>query len=255
MAITSNSTTPDHGQPGHPEARRHDQHREQGLRLLAGGPGDGRDRVGRRFEIEFRDEERTCIVLGGGPSAGDFPAEFFARFPVVAVNNGWYLYRQADALWAADKAWWAFHWEAVRQGFKGRCFGADAAQCAELGIEHRAVRFDIGLSIHWEALGSGGRPANSGAQAINLAYLAGARRILLVGFDMKPRAGKSHWFGEHPRGVARDSPYKAFIAGMSQMASDLAGERVQVLNCSADSALPFWPRLTSTQVAKICAPS
>ena len=41
---------------------------------------------------------------------------------------------------------------------------------------------------------------NSGFQAINLAFLWGATRIILLGFDCKAVAGKDHWFGQHPQG-------------------------------------------------------
>lgn len=105
-------------------------------------------------------------------------------------------------------------------------------------------------------LAAGGQPGNSGAQAINLAYLAGARTLLLFGFDMGYTSNTpSHWFGEHPQGVGRDSPYRQFVAGMYLMASELVGEGVVVLNCSPRSELPYFPRLTPPQVQAICARS
>lgn len=238
-----------------PEEGRRDPQPDARQGLLAGGPGSGGTGGRQRFACAFRDESRTAIVLGGGPSATDFRTEWFDRYPVIVVNNGWELYRKAEALWAADRAWWALHAGSVRGQFEGRCFGSDARQCAALGIEHRIVEFDIALSRNWEHLGSGGRPGNSGAQAINLAFLAGARRILLVGFDMQPRDGKNHWFGEHPKGVVRDTPYRRFIAGMSAMASELFVEGIQVINCSPKSALPFWPRVTGEQAMALCARS
>lgn len=239
-----------------PQAGRRDPEPDQGQGLLAGGPGSGGDRRRRRFTLTFGDEGCTAIVLGGGPSVRDIPIECFDRFPVIAVNDGWYLYPRAKAIWAADRAWWEYHGQAT-QSFEARRFCSDPAIARRWGIEDRVVDFDeIGLSLDWERLGCGGKPANSGAQAINLAYHAGARRILLFGFDMQPgKDGKNHWFGEHPKGVRRDSPYKQFVRGMWKLASDLQGQGVHVLNCSPHSALPYWQRLSLAQTIALCAPT
>ena len=94
---------------------------------------------------------------------------------------------------------------------------------------------------------------NSGAQAINLAYLLGARRILLLGFDMRRAAGTpSHWFGEHPPALNRPNTYERWVQGMWRMAYDLSEAKVEVLNGCHDSALPHWPRLTRAQVEALC---
>ncbi len=98
-------------------------------------------------------------------------------------------------------------------------------------------------------------PPNAGAQAINLAYLAGARRLILVGFDMRAREGRNHWFGEHPPHVHRTSPYPQFVQAMHSMAADLDAAGVTVLNACPDSALPYWPRMTAAQVRQLCARS
>jgi hypothetical protein len=43
---------------------------------------------------------------------------------------------------------------------------------------------------------------NSGFQAVNFALLSGARRVVMVGFDMKG----THFFGDHPKGLKRGDP-------------------------------------------------
>ena len=51
---------------------------------------------------------------------------------------------------------------------------------------------------------------NSGAGAINLAYHFGARRILLVGMDMKPGPnGEKHWHPDHPKPLVQASSSKS----------------------------------------------
>lgn len=83
---------------------------------------------------------------------------------------------------------------------------------------------------------------NSGAQGINLAYRWGAKRIVLVGFDMCRRGDREHWFGDHPKGLITRSNFGAFVKGMGKMAIDLRLEDIEVINTCAWSALPYWPK-------------
>lgn len=97
-------------------------------------------------------------------------------------------------------------------------------------------------------LATGGLVGNSGAQAINLAYLLGARRLVLVGFDMRVGGDRRHhFFGDHPKPLTNGTNYALFVRGMGGLAADLAAEGVNVLNASTNSALPFWPRCSIPQ--------
>ena len=83
--------------------------------------------------------------------------------------------------------------------------------------------------------------ANSGYQAINLAVHLGARRIILLGYDMKPSNGRSHWFGEHPDRV--DPPYSTMLASFPSLVDPLRKRGVEVINCTPDSALDVFPKM------------
>lgn len=90
-------------------------------------------------------------------------------------------------------------------------------------------------------LGWGG---NSGFHALNLAVQAGARRIVLVGYDMTI-AGGVHWHGRHPS--ALNNPTAGNIDRwrrvMDAAAPMLAECGVEVLNASAVSALAAFPKV------------
>lgn len=81
---------------------------------------------------------------------------------------------------------------------------------------------------------------NSGYQAVNLAYLMGASRICLLGFDMKDKDGVNHFHGNH-RGGTLTNPnkglYKQWIACFEKMHELLAAEGVELVNCSRETAL------------------
>ena len=83
---------------------------------------------------------------------------------------------------------------------------------------------------------------NSGAGAINLAYHFGARRILLIGMDMKPGAnGEKHWHPDHPKPMVQGQQFEEWRLKMGVLAKDLAAEGVTVINCTPGSALTCFP--------------
>lgn len=78
--------------------------------------------------------------------------------------------------------------------------------------------------------------SNSGAQAINLAYLYGATQIILLGYNMQPVAGQRHFFGDHPE-TLHNGNYFEYAKRFTRLADDLRDEGVDVINCTKDSAL------------------
>jgi hypothetical protein len=89
---------------------------------------------------------------------------------------------------------------------------------------------------------------NSGYQAINLAYLWGAGRIILLGYDMQHTGGKSHFFGDHPKDLQVGSDYVDWCHKFAKLAADLAARGVEVINCSRATALDCFPRATIDEV-------
>lgn len=97
--------------------------------------------------------------------------------------------------------------------------------------------------IHW-----GG---NSGFQAINLAWLWGVRRFVLLGFDMQTGpGGQRHWFGDHPPGQGFNNPdkFNAWIRAMEILARDLSDQAVEIYNASRQSALTCFPRIAIDRI-------
>lgn len=84
-------------------------------------------------------------------------------------------------------------------------------------------------------LGSGG---NSGFQALNLVLQLGARRVVLVGFDMSIDAGV-HWHGRHPGSLANPTLFviRRWIQALDRAVGDLAAIGVDVVNASPTSRL------------------
>ena len=110
---------------------------------------------------------------------------------------------------------------------------------SRLWTQDRAAAEQFQLShIQWEGkdgLGKRGLRVNgnSGAGAINLAYHFGARRILLVGMDMKPGPnGEKHWHPDHPKPLVQGQQFEEWRKKMGVLAVDLKTEGVTVVNCT-----------------------
>lgn len=98
-----------------------------------------------------------------------------------------------------------------------------------------------GLSLEPNALATG---QNGGYQAINFAVLAGAQRIVLLGYDGRRSAdGRAHWFGEHPQ-PTRDHELQMYVKNFRGLPALLAAAGVGVVNASPGTAIDAFPKVT-----------
>jgi hypothetical protein len=83
---------------------------------------------------------------------------------------------------------------------------------------------------------------NSGYQAVNIASLMGARRIILVGYDHKiGNSNGKHWFGEHPQAINKISNYGYWMkTAWSKVPKSAEKLGVRIVNCTPDSALTMF---------------
>jgi hypothetical protein len=191
----------------------------------------------------------TAIVAATGPSLTEAVAErcrlAHARdgVAVLAVNDAWRLMPWADALYACDAAWWRHHKGTDFTGDKWSSHhpnGNDKIELAKLyGLQLVAGKTEKGFSAHPNCIHYGG---NSGFQAINLAMLFGARRIVLVGFNLQPLGGQVHFFGNHPAGLRQTARYERFVPNFAEAAKRLPAG-VEIVNATPDSALKCFPAM------------
>jgi hypothetical protein len=82
---------------------------------------------------------------------------------------------------------------------------------------------------------------DSGTSAINLAYHFGVAEVVLLGYDMRG----ARWFnGEipHPMPVIPQSHFDGHMAPLKGLAADCAAKGLRVINCSPDSAVPWFEK-------------
>jgi hypothetical protein len=158
---------------------------------------------------------------------------------IIAINNAWKLRPDADVLYFCDAAWWRKHGQEVKSGFRGgyRITISDARDPALKRLRNSGR---TGLETKPDGLRHG---TNSGYQAINLAYHFGARRIALLGYDMRIEEGRTHWHAGHGAepAVVRHRLEKVMLPQFKALVAPLAAAGVEVLNATPGSALTCWP--------------
>lgn len=151
----------------------------------------------------------------------------------------------ADVVYFADHRWW--EWHRSNPEFTGhagqRCTIFHTGSLVEDPAIH-IVRNggDAGLSTDPGTLNTG---LNSGYQALNMALLAGAAQVVLLGYDMKFDGARDHWHAGHPVKVGETLYRVAYAKYFNQIARQIP---VPVLNASPDSALECFPRVALESV-------
>lgn len=171
----------------------------------------------------------VCVVLATGASltpeqvAHVRTAHEEGRCKAVAVSNAYQLAPWADAMVANDMKWWRQHPEALK--FAGRKFcGSDLKGTEKLPP---IPMFPVGT--------------NSGLQGMRVALMLGAKRIILLGLDMKG----THYFGKHPSPLKNSSPadFQRMLVQFQRWKSG-----AEVINCSPGSALTCFRTATLADV-------
>jgi len=142
----------------------------------------------------------------------------------------------ADAMYACDDHWWDRYVAKIKRDFSGELWTQSEKSARKYGIKLWQGQSVAGLGREKIHFGN-----NSGYQAINLAYLLGAKSIILLGFDMKRQAGKTHFFGDHPYHRNTQGPddqvMQRWCRNFVQLAADLKSEGVTVYNATRMTAL------------------
>lgn len=168
---------------------------------------------------------------------------------LILVQDAYRVFKFADALYGCNPSWWRLH---------RNCDGCEApkwsthhedmtnnklALADELGIRLVEGRHGDEFSLDPSYINYG---SNSGFQAINLAILLGCKKIVLVGFDMRCKNGKGHFFGNHPGGELRqntDEEYRNFVRHYERAAKALPAS-ISIVNATPGSALTCFPMLS-----------
>jgi hypothetical protein len=91
---------------------------------------------------------------------------------------------------------------------------------------------------------------NSGCAAINLAANLGAKRIILLGFDMKlDKNNKQHWHSFYSTANRKEInpkslPFQRHLRSMDAIARDARKRGIEIINANPDSAIEHFKKMS-----------
>jgi hypothetical protein len=208
-------------------------------------------------------------ILGGGPSvtkqfnipdaivdcvrSGERPPSIYSPYMkaihnkhVIAINAAYLIGDWMDMVFFGDANFYLPHEERLAKWpkLKVSCHATTAnvpwIKFLDKDTNHsRGISSNPGM-VSWNT--------NSGSAAISIAANAGAKRIVLLGFDMSLDSnGFSHWHSEYknsprnsgipPKPNPKDSPFHKHITGFHQIAIDAKLRGIEILNASPESVI------------------
>lgn len=182
-------------------------------------------------------EGSTCYIIGGGPSIAKLDLSKFRDKHTIAVNNSYRIAPWADVLYFMDNIWLKWHEESIKD-FPGLVVSSAPAVKDRPNIKflQRGKRraFD-------DREGFITRGSNSGHGGMCLGALFGAKRIVLLGFDMKMVEGEHNYHDEHDREVPPSIYQDQFVRSFEFVKDYFKENNIEVLNATPGSALPTFP--------------
>jgi hypothetical protein len=179
------------------------------------------------------------VILASGPSLTQEQVDLCLNQAILAINDSYLLAPWAQYHYHCDLKWYNWHKDNPEyKSFNGIKITQDTLP--DKSILRIKGKHEKGVSFNSEYIHYG---SNSGIQALNIAVHMGASRIILLGYDMKIAGnGLAHWFGDHPDKVR--SNYAAWLTNYGIAADQLRDKGIEVINCSPDTALICFPRMT-----------
>lgn len=172
---------------------------------------------------------------------------------IIGINCSYMLGDWLDMVFFGDPSFFLSHQQGLAKfaGLKVACFqtGNEVSWVKYLAKDGKHSR---GISenpkmVSWNF--------NSGAAAISVAAHTGAKRIILLGFDMKLGADKmQHWHDVYQRGKAvkekrlKALPFDRHLRGFDQIARDAKKMGIVIINASPESAITQFPKCNVKEI-------
>lgn len=205
--------------------------------------------VSRRFE------GRTVCLIATGPSLRleQIASARSQGFVLFGCNNVWEIVPDLAVLYACNTTWWAYYWSDRLLEYPAEKWTTSQEAAKKYRLNWIAERDRFGLSSDPTRIHHG---HGSGYSLLNLAYLMGAQRIVLLGYDMRYAAdysgeekqvgsGPRHYFGEYPSALLhwpKVSVANGVHAGLIKYYERVAEQNtVEIVNCTPGSALTCFP--------------
>lgn len=192
-------------------------------------------------------------ILASGPSLTQQDAAHARAHldRIITINESWQLCTGADVVYGADSAWW-LHRGPTEAQFPGERWTQDAQWHVPKPAGLHTIKSRAGCAVAPPGADYVFTGHNSSFQALGLAVIWGASRVVFLGLDLSPAPdGTNHWHGDHKEPCVNSrSAYPSFVRAFETVAPALAERGVRVINASSRTALQAFERMT---IEEACA--
>jgi hypothetical protein len=193
---------------------------------------------------------KDIYIVAGGPSVMDLDFNKLVHKCVLGVNSAVYL-SCTKILFFGDAKWYWWNRAAV-QAFKGMKItvnklveGRDPSVHEEPDINVVKCQSIRGFHIEPDRVAWN---RSSGGCAINVAIHLGAKRIILLGYDMKRTYDRKNW-NPHVQESTNQNPYENQAGTLPHTAEAIKRRTdVEVLNATQGSALECFRKVKLEEV-------
>jgi hypothetical protein len=182
---------------------------------------------------------KTAVVIASGPSLTQEQVDAALRSGhfTIAVNGAYKIAPTADVLYAGDMLFWKTQMAEIKRVFKGKLVTQDNGSAQRWGIQR--VRGTNRDGFGKDVIHLGG---NSGFQGVNLAYVWGYTRIILLGFDLRLGSkGERHFHADWPHPMVQNQVFEEWLKKWDRASRDIRAFGIEILNCTPGSALTCFP--------------
>jgi hypothetical protein len=211
----------------------------------------------------FRDDlkGKTACCIGTGPSLTMAQVDVARSkgFALTGCNNVALDVPDLEVLYGCNYEWWAAYWDTIKD-HPAQKWSSNEKAAKQFGINWTAEKDAPGLSSDPRVIHHG---HGSGYSLVNLVYLMGATRIVLLGYDLKyapdydgssHRIGSNprHYFGEYvphlqhwPSVCVKEGIHFDLVRRYGEVARQ---GLVEIVNCTPDSAIRCFPMMDIADV-------
>jgi uncharacterized Rossmann fold enzyme len=184
---------------------------------------------------------KDAYIIGGGPSLKTFDWKLLHDKLTIGINAAYILGSKICSIVIfGDMEFYSNHKKGLQQ-YGGPVFTNvdELYNCPDPWL-YTMRRQPDGLSNN----GSLGWNWNTGASAINLALLLGAKRVILLGYDMAPNGKKFNWH-EYSNPHNSDELYERFKEAFQDVVRDwkIKFADREIINVTDKSELQGFPKV------------
>lgn len=197
--------------------------------------------------------ERDVYVIGGGPSLANYDLSTLKDESVIVVNSSYKAVLDAGIenaiLYFTDTKWWNDHPQLLAEWLPRPIVTMSRTAKREAPMQIKRIQHAVpaaGFPDYGSPAVKWG--ASSGHTAVALAVAMGAKKVILLGFDMREVWGKSHHHTDYDSDAISPGVFKGWIdafAGWNRAAKEIG---VTIVNASEGSALDEFESVVPTRI-------